>query len=83
MYRPVLIRWCPPTFRSYRVPKRVLAFTHPEQGVQGHDDQWVSGYVVVDGGVRYAGTGRWSMELVIAHELGHLLGLAMCRRPTS
>ena len=76
VYRPVLIEVVPhATFRTYRVPKRVLAFTHPEKGVQGHDDQWVSGYVVVDGGVRYARTGRWSMELVIAHELGHLLGL--------
>jgi hypothetical protein len=82
VYRPVLIAVVPrPMFRSYHVPRRVLAFTHPEQGIQGHDDQWVSGYVAVDGGVRYARTGRWSMELVIAHELGHLLGLGHVRAP--
>jgi hypothetical protein len=82
VYRPVLITVVPrPMFRSYHVPKHVLAFTHPEQGIQSHDDQWVSGYVVVDGGVRYARTGRWSMELVIAHELGHLLGLGHVRAP--
>jgi hypothetical protein len=83
VYRPVLIsgaaRHVPHLPRAETGPR-----VHPPgEGVQGHDDQWVSGYVVVDGGVRYARTGRWSMELVIAHELGHLLGLAMCRRPTS
>jgi Matrixin len=82
VYRPVLIEVVPhATFRTYHVPKRVLACTHPEKGVQVHDDQWVSGYVVVDGGVRYARTGRWSMELVIAHELGHLLGLGHVQAP--
>jgi hypothetical protein len=68
-------------FQRFDVPRRVLAFTHPERGSRNLDDEWVSGYVVVDGGIRYANAGRWSMELVIAHELGHLLGLGHVKDP--
>ena len=83
MYRPVLITVVSHSaFQRFHVPRGVLAFTHPEQGTQSDDDEWVSGYVVVDGGIRYANTGRWSMELVIAHEVGHLLGLAHVSDPT-
>ena len=40
VYRPVLIEAVShEVFRTYGVSKRVLAFTHPEEGVQGHDDQ--------------------------------------------
>jgi len=82
VYRPVLITVVPHAeFQRFHVPRRVLAFTHPEQGTGDHDDEWVSGYIVVDGGIRYANTGRWSMELVIAHEVGHLLGLAHVSDP--
>ncbi|HEX3298926.1 MAG TPA: matrixin family metalloprotease [Actinomycetota bacterium] len=77
VYKPVLIAVVShAAFQRFHVPQRVLAFTHPEQGTSSHEDEWVSGYIAVDGGVRYANTGRWSMELVIAHEVGHLLGLA-------
>ena len=83
VYRPVLITVVPHAqFLRFHVPRRVLAFTHPEQGTQAADDEWVSGYVVVDGGVHYANSGRWSMELVIAHEVGHLLGLGHVNDPT-
>lgn len=82
VYKPVLITVVShAVFQRFHVPPRVLAFTHPEQGTSSHDDQWVSGYIAVDGGVHYANTGRWSMELVIAHEVGHLLGLAHVRDP--
>ena len=82
VYKPVLITVVSHAgFQRFHVPQRVLAFTHPEQGSSSHDDQWVSGYIAVDGGVRYANTGRWSMELVIAHEVGHLLGLAHVSDP--
>jgi hypothetical protein len=82
VYRPVLITVVPHAeFQRFHVPRRVLAFTHPEQGTGDHDDEWVSGYIVVDGGIRYANSGRWSMELVIAHEVGHLLGLAHVSDP--
>ena len=82
VYRPVLITVVShATFLHFHVPRRVLAFTHPEQGTQSFDDEWVSGYIVVDGGIHYANSGRWSMELVIAHEVGHLLGLAHVSDP--
>jgi matrixin len=82
VYRPVLITVVSHArFLRFHVPPRVLAFTHPERGTQSDDDEWVSGYIVVDGGIRYANTGRWSMELVIAHEVGHLLGLAHVSDP--
>jgi hypothetical protein len=81
-YRPVLIAVVShDTFRSFTPSKRALAFAHPERGSQQLDDQYVSGAVVVDGGVRYASTGRWSLALVVQHELGHLVGLAHVSAP--
>jgi hypothetical protein len=80
VYRPVLIDVVSHReFRTYGQARRVLAFAHPERGNGTLDDQYVAGVVVVDGGARYAASGRWSLQLVIQHELGHLLGLAHVR----
>jgi Matrixin len=82
VYRPVLIAVVTHrVFRSFAPSKRALAFAHPERGTQRLDDQYVSGAVVVDGGVRYASGGRWSLGLVVQHELGHLVGLAHVSAP--
>jgi hypothetical protein len=76
VYRPVLITIVSHReFRKFKTPKRVIAFTRPKRGEGIFDGQWVAGAVVVDGGVRYASSGRWSLRLVLQHELGHLLGL--------
>jgi hypothetical protein len=77
VYRPVLIDVVTHReFRTFHQPGRVLAFAHPQDGNRDLSHQYVAGVVVVDGGARYATTGRWSLELVVLHELGHLLGLA-------
>ena len=83
VYRPVLITVVSHrTFRSLGAPARAVAFAHPEQGGRELDDQYVSGVVVVDGDVPYAHAGRWSMQLVVEHELGHLVGLAHVSDPS-
>ena len=82
VYRPVLITFVShATFVSMGPSKRAIAFTHPEEGSQERDKQFVAGIVVVDGSVHYAHEGRWSLALVIQHELGHLMGLAHVRAP--
>jgi hypothetical protein len=82
VYRPVLIAIVSHNvFRSFSPSKRALAFAHAERGTQRLDDQYVSGVIVVDGGVRYASRGRWSLGLVVQHELGHLVGLAHVSAP--
>lgn len=80
IYRPVLIDVVSHReFRTYGQARRVLAFAHSERGNAARGDQYVAGVIVVDGGARYAASGRWSLRLVIQHELGHLLGLAHVR----
>ena len=83
VYRPVLITVVShDTFRSLGAPARAVAFAHPERGIQGEADQYVAGIVVVDGDVPYPHEGRWSLSLVVEHELGHLVGLAHVRDPS-
>jgi len=82
VYQPVLITAVTHrTFRDLGASKRAVAFAHPEQGGRSLDDQYVAGLVVIDADVPYAHAGRWSMQLVIQHELGHLVGLGHVRDP--
>jgi hypothetical protein len=82
VYRPVLITTVShATFRELGASERAVAFAHPEEGARSLDDQYVSGLVVVDGEVPFAHAGRWSLQLVVQHELGHLMGLGHVRDP--
>jgi Matrixin len=81
-YRPVLVTVVSGnTFDTFEPSKRAVAFAHPEEGHGLLDHQYVAGVVVVDGSVHYPTEGRWSLALVVQHELGHLMGLAHVRAP--
>ena len=82
VYRPVLITVVSgSTFDTFEPSKRAVAFAHPEEGNGLLDHQYVAGVVVVDGSIHYPQEGRWSLALVVQHELGHLMGLAHVRAP--
>ena len=81
-YDPVLIAWIPhEEMVRFTNEQDVLAFAHPEPGESRRSDQWVSGWVVVDAGGRFEDSGRYSLELVLMHELGHIVGLAHVKDP--
>jgi len=81
-YDPVLIAWIPHrAMVRFTNEQDVLAFAHPELGESTRSDQWVSGWVVVDSGGRFEDSGRYSLELVLMHELGHIVGLAHVKAP--
>jgi len=81
-YRPVLITVVSgDTFDTFEPSKRAVAFAHPEEGHGLLDHQYVAGVVVVDGSIHYPTEGRWSLALVVQHELGHLMGLAHVQAP--
>jgi hypothetical protein len=81
-YDPVLIAWVPHrAMVRFTNEQDVLAFAHPELGESTRSDQWVSGWVVVDSGGRFEDSGRYSLELVLMHELGHIVGLAHVKDP--
>ena len=81
-YYPVLFIWIPHE-RMVRVTDEqdVLAFAHPEPGKSDRSDQWVSGWVVVDTGGHFEPGGRYSLEMVLMHELGHIVGLGHVTDP--
>jgi len=82
VYLPVLIAVVSrATFHTFETSKRAIAFSHPEEGKGALRHQYVAGVVVVDGSARYAQAGRWSLRLVVQHELGHLIGLGHVRAP--
>jgi hypothetical protein len=81
-YDPVLIVWIRHDEMIHLTNEQdVLAFAHPELGESTRSDQWVSGWVVVDQGGRFEDGGRYSLELVLMHELGHIVGLAHVKDP--
>jgi hypothetical protein len=72
-YYPVLVTWIPHQRMVTLTKERdVLAFAHPEPGGSETFDQWVSGWIVVDTGGRFEPLGRYSLELVLMHGLGHV-----------
>ena len=81
-YFPILIAWISHQEMVRRTGEQdVLAFAHPELGESDRSDQYVSGWVVVDSGGRFEDSGRYSLELVLMHELGHIVGLAHVKDP--
>jgi Matrixin len=80
-YFPVLIAWIPHDRMVKLTEEGVLAFAHPEAGGSEHPDQWASGWVILDAGGRFEPAGRYSVEEVLMHELGHLVGLAHVADP--
>jgi hypothetical protein len=81
-YAPVLISVVSTSaFHHLRPPRRAVAFAHSELGEGPQAGQWVAGFIVINGGLRYPHRGRWSFQLVVLHELGHLLGLAHVKAP--
>jgi hypothetical protein len=82
VYRPVLITVVSgTTFDTFGASQRAVAFTHPEEGDGALDHQYVAGVIVVDGSIHFPRDGRWSLALVVQHELGHLMGLGHVRAP--
>ena len=80
-YYPVLIAWIPHDRMVELTEDGVLAFAHPEAGGSEHPNQWASGWVILDTDGRFDGSGRYSLEEVLMHELGHVVGLGHVADP--
>ncbi|HTG47444.1 MAG TPA: matrixin family metalloprotease [Actinomycetota bacterium] len=73
---PVLVSWLPDAqFQQIVHDRDVLAFTQPMAALGTGVEQYGSGVIVVDAGQDFASSGRYSLELVLQHEFGHLMGL--------
>lgn len=81
---PVLVSWLPhhEFVKSIAKDERnVLAYARPVFGEGATIDQYTSGIVVADAGQTFTPAGRYSLPLVLAHELGHIVGLGHVADP--
>lgn len=82
VFDPLLVSWMTgPAFQDVVHQRDVLAFTRLAAGYGDAAEQWASGVVVVDAGQRFATSGRYSLELVLQHEFGHVMGLGHVAAP--
>ena len=76
---PLLIAWVPHEHFDFLVDTpQAVAFGTPYNGDGSLADEYVSGVVAVDAGQRLASgfSQRYSLGVVLMHELGHVMGLA-------
>jgi len=81
---PVLVSWLPHQEFARSIAKderNVLAYARPVFGEGSTIDQYTSGIVVVDAGQTFTPEGRYSLPLVLTHELGHIVGLGHVADP--
>jgi hypothetical protein len=82
IFDPLLVSWMTgPAFQDVVHERNVLAFTRLAAGYGDAAEQWASGVVVVDAGQDFATSGRYSLELVLQHEFGHVMGLGHVAAP--
>ena len=78
-WRPLLIAWGDRSFiLKFTDPNHVAAVGIPRPGSGSTAHEYVSGLVIVNAGTDIPlGFGRrWSLGVVLMHELGHVMGLA-------